>query len=215
MVFDVGAITARFGEQDTREFVEHTGSSLRFGANIEGETIFVKNVEFIDKSEEPKMPEPVFKVGGGGTVSAYYENNDFITVGTSAHQWNGRLFFSDAVWTEYLAAQTAGGKVMRMEIKFGTSVSLSGYIGTSNNDLNNYRADARYFRFYDENGNAVAYSDLSAETWYTLDLDIDAISTIEEQGWQNEGANSTLKFARESEGTISVKNVEFVDKNEM
>ena len=49
MAFDIDAIKARFGEMNTVTIAGHDGSSLRFGANIQGETIYVKNVEFVDK----------------------------------------------------------------------------------------------------------------------------------------------------------------------
>lgn len=207
MEFDIDAIKSAYGEQTVRSTDGSTGLSLRFWANASGETISVKNVEFVDAMV-------AFKTGGGGTVSNYIdEDGALVTVGSSNDQWNGRLFFADTLWTKYIAAQEAGGKVMSMNIKFDDTVSLSGYISGNNANLNTYRANKTYFRFYDLNGNAVDYANLVAGTWYRLVMDIDAIKTgIATQEWQNDGANSTIKFARESAGTISVKNVQFIDK---
>ena len=47
MVFDIDAIKSLYGEMSTVSIAGHTGSSLRFGANTEGESIYIKNVEFV------------------------------------------------------------------------------------------------------------------------------------------------------------------------
>lgn len=214
MVVDIDAIKNDGGAQTINGSGASTGLSLRFWKNVSG-TMSIKNVRFVDKYDFITLFDDgvvAFKTGGGGTVSTYHENDGtLVTVGTSSHQWNGRLYFADTLWNNYLDAQTVGGKVMQMDIKFDDTVSLSGYLSGSGANLNTYRANTTYFRFYDESGNAVAYADLAAGTWYRLVLDIDAIkSGIGTQS--TSGTEPNIKFARESAGTISVKNVQFVDK---
>ena len=199
---DIDAIKTGIGEQTT----SGTEPSIKFARESDG-TLSIKNVRFIIAQDV------AFKTGGGGTVSAYYDGDTLVTVGKSNHQWNGRLFFSDSVWADYLTAQTAGGKVMSMDINFGDSVSLSGYLSGSSANLNTYRANPTFFRFYGADGKMVAYANLQANTWYRLDLDIDAIKTgIGEQ--TTSGTEPNIKFARESDGTLSIKNVRFVDTYE-
>lgn len=212
MVVDIDAIKNDGGSQIINGSGASTGLSLRFWKNVSG-TMSIKNVQFVDKFDFISAFDSVviLEGGNGGTVSTDYENGKLVTVGTSSHQWDGRLSFKDAVWEAYLAAQDKGGKVMQMDIKFGGSVSLSGYLSGSSANLNSYRANTTYFRFYDTNGNQVLYSELVAETWYRIILDIDAIKTgIGAQAIHNTNYSS-IYFARESAGTISLKNVEFVD----
>ena len=150
-------------------------------------------------------------------ITFSYDGDTLVTVGSSNHQWNQRLFFSDSVWADYITAQTAGGKLMSMDINFGDSVSLSGYLSGSSANLNTYRANPTFFRFYGADGKMVAYANLQANTWYRLDLDIDAIKTgIGEQSWKNEGKETSICFAREDSapGTLSIKNLRFVDAYE-
>ena len=54
MVIDIDAIKATYGDMvaSVTMYGGHTGSSLRFGANSEGQTISVKNVEFVAKANE-------------------------------------------------------------------------------------------------------------------------------------------------------------------
>ncbi|MBQ9482315.1 MAG: hypothetical protein IJU84_09135, partial [Clostridia bacterium] len=204
MVIDIDAIKAGVAAQNTRVWGGRNCSSIFFRSGDDG--VAIGNVGFEDN-------QIAFKNGGGGTVTSYFDNGELVTVGTSSHQWNGRLFLSDAVWNKYLAAQEEGGKVMRMNIKFDDTVSLSGYLSGSGANLNTYRGNTTYFRFFNENGEAVSYSDLEAGTWYRLDLDIDAIKTGIGAQSTAAGAEPNIKFARESAGTISVKNVQFAEND--
>lgn len=153
--------------------------------------------------------------GDRGTVDIDYQNGELITIGTSSQQWNGILSFSNTAWNNYLSAQTAGNKIMTMDIKFGGAVSLSGYVQPTKNELNvnQLRTRTDYFRFYSGN-NLVAYNNLAIDTWYTLEIDINAIKNlVGAQAWN--GSRSGVVLSRESEGTISVKNLAFMDKYDL
>ncbi|MBQ7164333.1 MAG: hypothetical protein IJR61_03285, partial [Clostridia bacterium] len=73
MVFDIDAIAKEYGKMSTVGIAGHYGSSLRFGANVSGETIRVGNVEYIDK---PKETEALFKSTVGGAVSAFFDEEN-------------------------------------------------------------------------------------------------------------------------------------------
>ena len=153
--------------------------------------------------------------GDCGSVDITYENGELITTGTSSHQWNGMLSFSDTVWNNYLTAQNAGYKMLTMDIKFGGTVSLSGYVQPTKDSLNvnQLRTQADYFRFYSGNS-LVSYNALVTDTWYKLEIDINAIKNlVGAQSWN--GSRSGIVFARENAGTISVKNVVIADKYDL
>lgn len=150
-----------------------------------------------------------------GTIDISCEGGSLITTGSSSHQWNGMLSFSNYVWDNYLTNQTSGNKIMAMDIKFSGTVSLSGYVQPTKDSLNinQLRTRTDYFRFY--NGDSlVAYNNLAIDTWYKLEIDINAIKNfVGEQSWN--GTRSGMVFARESAGTISIKNLTFVDKYDL
>lgn len=150
-----------------------------------------------------------------GKIDISYENGELITTGTSSHQWNGMLSFSDTVWNNYLTAQSVGNKVLSMDVKFGETVSLSGYVYPSKDslNLNQLRTRTDYFRFYSGN-TLVSYNQLVTDTWYKLEIDINAVKNfVGEQSWN--GTRSGMVFARESAGTISIKNLTFADKYDL
>lgn len=147
-----------------------------------------------------------------GTVSVSYENGELITTLTSSQQWYGLTSFSNTVWNDYKTAQTDGNKIMAMDIKFGESVSLSGYVYPNTNtlNLNHLRTNTDYIRFYSAN-TLVAYSNLKVDTWYRVEFDINAIKNV--VGEQTTHADrSDLALSRETEGTISLKNFAFENK---
>lgn len=214
MVFDIDAIKTLYGEMSTVSIAEHIGSSLRLGANTEGETIYVKNAEFADN-------QVAFKSTVAGAVNRYMENDGTLITqvnyngGGSVHTTP----FSDSVWEKYLSAQEEGGKVMRFDIKFTGSATYNGHI----NDATTYmsttiRGNRNYVRFYDQNGTEVLYSNLSVDIWYKMVFNIDAIkaqfgdmSTVTIAGH----SGSSLRLGANIEGeTVSVKNVEFENKTD-
>ena len=216
MVFDIDAIKAQFGEMSTVSIAGHTGSSLRFSANIEGETIYVKNIEFVEK---PAEAQPDFKSSVADAVNAYFDEQGENV--TEVHYNGGSVHttpFSDSVWEKYLAAQEEGGKVMRFDVKFAGSATYNGYINNAQTYMSTtIRGNRTYVRFYDAEGTEIAYTNLSVDTWYKMVFDIDAIkaqfgemSTVSIAGH----TGSSLRFSANIEGeTIYVKNIDFVEKS--
>ena len=104
---------------------------------------------------------------------------------------------------------------MAMDIKFSGTVSLSGYVQPTTNELNinQLRNRTDYFRFY-SGDSLVAYNNLTTDTWYKLEIDINAIKNlVGAQSWN--GSRSGMVLARESEGTISIKNLTFANKYDL
>lgn len=216
MMFDIDAIENEYGDMGTVGIAGHTGSSLRFGANIEGETIYVKNIEFVEK---PAEAQPDFKSSVANAVNAYFDEQGENV--TEVHYNGGAVHttpFSDSVWEKYLAAQEEGGKVMRFDVKFAGSATYNGHINNAQTYMSTtIRGNRTYVRFYDAEGIEIAYTNLSVDTWYKMVFDIDAIkaqfgdmSTVSIAGH----TGSSLRFGANIKGeTIYVKNIDFVEKS--
>lgn len=151
-------------------------------------------------------------VGDCGSVNVVDENGSLVTVATSSGDAQGIVAFSDVIWTEYLTQQSANIRNITMDIKFGRSVSLSGYIQSGEEliSLSTIRNKTQFFNFYSGN-TPVAYSSLVTDTWYKLEIDIHAIKNFAGSQVTTSGRSSFV-IARHSVGTISLKNVSFPEK---
>ena len=210
MVFDIDAIKDKFGKMSVCDIVGHVGSSLRFGANTAGQAIYAKNVEFVD-NDMALMP----KMNGGITVSKV--NGETVT--TINKSDDVKTTFSMAVAREYLKAQELGGMLMQFDVKFTGTATYNGFLNNMSTYMSNtIRGKNKYVRFYDENGREIAYGSLQTGVWYKWVFDIDAIKT--DVGVQTildgEYAGLSLRiYANNAGNTISIKNVEFVEKQEL
>ena len=191
------------------KYVISSGSYIKFD-----ETQIIKGTTSVYSTYDEGRDGVILKdldtgVGDCGSVDITVEDDSLVTVLTSSNKTKGTIAFSDAVWTEYINQQNAEVRVVKMDIKFGGTVSLAGFAQstTGSLDLNTIRNNKDYFRFY--NGDTLLdYNDLTTDVWYQLEIDIHAIKNITGgQGWNS--GNSSLVLARESAGTISVKGVSF------
>ena len=219
MVVDIDAIKNDGGSQIINGSGASTGLSLRFWKNVSG-TMSIKNVKFVDKLAIDNT-QTIFKSTKSGAVTSYYDDDTLIT---EVHYNGGETHstpFNDNVWSAYLLAQTEGGKVLRFDVKFTTSATINGYalVGSSMSTLagvSNYRGNRSVMRYYNSEGQEVAYTSLATDTWYKMVIDIDFIkNNIGTQDYRTFTGytGSSFRFsANIANETISVKNAEIVDK---